>query len=142
MKRRSRGFWLGGLLLVHAGLAWSQTVYKWTDASGQVHYSERKDGGAVKATEIKIAPSPPPPSPEALYGQAEATRLSLNPTPPAPQTPRAPRALSSGMAGGTDAYHCALARDVLSGAVKHRNGAPTDQHDREVAQGDIQRFCR
>lgn len=52
-----------------------------------------------------------------------------------------PRPLSGGKENGTDASRCALARDVLSGAVRHRNGTPTDANDREVAQNDIRAFC-
>jgi hypothetical protein len=53
-----------------------------------------------------------------------------------------PKSLSGGKSDETDASRCNLARDVISGAVRHRNGAPTDKNDREVAENDIRAFCR
>ncbi len=42
----------------------------------------------------------------------------------------------------TDKAKCELARDVTSGAVRHVNGAVTDANDRQIAERDIQTFCR
>ena len=41
----------------------------------------------------------------------------------------------------TNASRCLLARNVISGAVRHSNNAPTDSYDREVANRDIRNNC-
>jgi len=41
----------------------------------------------------------------------------------------------------TDASRCTLAQDIMSGQAVHRGGRPTDGYDRNVAGGDIKRFC-
>lgn len=125
-------------------------VYKWVDAAGQTHYSQKKsDANGAKAAEVKITRSPQPsrtsvPSTEYLQAQSKF----------APRSPTAADTLdqqafnrslpsaSQGKEHGTDGSRCALARDVLSGAVRHGNGKPTDQYDRDVAQNDIRIFCR
>ena len=38
------------------GVALSQQVYKWTDAAGQVHYSQQKPGDATQAATVDIVP--------------------------------------------------------------------------------------
>jgi hypothetical protein len=125
-------------------------VYKWVDAAGRTHYSERKaDANGAKTAEVKIAPAPKlPPSSEP---SADYLRAPSKFAPPSSAVPtdrltrvasNAPPMLSDAQDHGTDASRCALARDVLSGAVVHRNGKPTDRYDREVAQNDIKAFCR
>lgn len=125
-------------------------VYKWTDAEGRVHYGDRKDAPAGRPAQLLK----PPPSPAPAPAVGPSTAASA--TPPgwawpaapapapvsAPAAEPAPRSRSGGRDNGTDESRCALARDVLEGRLRHRNGAPVDAHDREVAQGDIQRFCR
>ncbi len=124
-------------------------VYKWVDAKGQTHYSTRKDdAGGAKTNEVKLPPQPAP-SPIAKPS-AEYSREQNKITPPlvpeieadSPPRPKPPRSLSGGREDGTDASRCALARDILSGAVRHGNGKPTDKYDIEVAQNDIRAFCR
>jgi hypothetical protein len=135
-------------------------VYKWVDAQGRTHYSERKaDAPSAQAKEVKIT-SPPQLTPTPLSSPAEdqrkrhghgaptAPKPTFTPSPlPAPVEPvvTAPerlRALSDGRDHGTDASRCALAQDVLSGAVRHGNGKPTDKYDLDVAQNDVKTFCR
>ena len=118
-------------------------VYKWTDATGQVHYADRKDG-VPKAEEVKIklapqppaAPKPPPPLWPAPAASAPAW------PPPVAQRAEPPRSVSGGREDGSDASRCALARDVLNGSLQHGNGAAVDQHDRDIANADVKRFCR
>ena len=43
------------LFLTSAGLATAQ-VYKWTDASGQVHYGQKKPDDAAQVQTLDIAP--------------------------------------------------------------------------------------
>lgn len=125
-------------------------VYKWVDAQGRTHYSSSKPTDpATRPTEIKPPPpaplpppAPPKPStsedwpPRPAYRPVETPQVTITPSPPAP-----PRALSSGMNRETDAYRCALAKDVLSGAVR-RWSRPTDDHDRKIAHDDIKLFCK
>ena len=145
-KLRILGAFLLPLLILPAGHA---QVYKWTDAKGQTHYSTRKeDAGGVKTNEVKLPPQPA--QPPAAKASAEYSRGQNNILPPpmpdkeaeSPPKPKPPRSLSGGREDGTDASRCALARDVLSGAVRHSNGKPTDKYDIDVAQNDIRAFCR
>ena len=43
----------GAVLCLYGALAWGGTVYKWTDASGQVHYGDQKPMG-VKSEALNI----------------------------------------------------------------------------------------
>ena len=48
-----------GLTLLLASAEGRAEIYKWVDANGQTHYSERKDeAGKARAVEMKIAPDP------------------------------------------------------------------------------------
>ncbi|WP_431096737.1 DUF4124 domain-containing protein [Polaromonas aquatica] len=139
------GAFLLSLLLLPASHA---QVYKWVDAKGQTHYSTRKeDAGGARTNEVKLPPQPA--QPPAAKNPAEYSRGQNNIPPPlaekeaeSPPKPKPPRSLSGGREDGTDASRCALARDVLSGAVRHSNGKPTDKYDIDVAQSDIRAFCR
>lgn len=132
-----------------ASAAAAAEVYKWTDKDGKVHYSERRPAAAGgKAVDIKLT-SPPPQtvspatmnassSPEtAAPGAAVKRREEVGQGPSNSQ----PKSLSGGRIDETKESKCNLARDVLSGAVRHGNGAPTDAHDRQVAENDIRIFC-
>ncbi|WP_414639722.1 DUF4124 domain-containing protein [Aquabacterium sp.] len=121
-------------------------VYKWVDDKGQTHYSERKtDAGGAKAAEVRITPPPEAPTtstPSTDYLRAQSKFAPRPVTPVAPGYKPPSPSLSGGREDGSDAARCKLARDVLSGAVRHGNGKPTDQYDREVARNDIRAFCR
>lgn len=129
----------------------AQQVYKWVDANGRVQYSERKPtepDAASRATEIKPPPPPqpvPPPMPKTPQSVEEARKKRLAPDvpPPQPQGPYIPPPQSIGMKNKeSDAYQCALARDILNKSVRRVNGRAFDDHDREVARGDIRSFCK
>lgn len=123
-------------------------VYKWVDASGQTHYSERKaDARGAKTAEVKITAAPEASkAPAADY--SDYLRASSKYAPPGagvsnkPSTKNPPEMLSDGMDHGTDGSRCALARDILNGAVRHGNGKALDQYDRDVAKNDVKSFCR
>ena len=125
-------------------------IYKWVDANGRTHYSaDKNEAGKARTEEVKTQAQPNPPrdpgsSPEYWQEQERKFRqrqiVRENSQPPS-VTPR-PRSLSGGKENGTDASRCALAKDVLSGAVGHRNGAPIDKYDRDVAEDNVRRFCR
>lgn len=126
-------------------------IYKWVDASGRTHYSERKqDSGGAKAVELKVEPRPistPAANSSAQDWQEQGKKFNQLPAQKPTEKPHptsvntSPKSLSGGRADGTDASRCNLARDVISGAVRHPNGAPTDEYDREVAENDIRAFC-
>ena len=127
-------------------------IYKWVDANGRTHYSERKDEAGGKAIPVETKASSQPTSApatgspseywqeqETLFRQRQIQKSSeKSPSPPAN---RPPRSLSGGRSDGTDVSRCNLARDILSGAVRHSGGAPTDQYDLEVARNDVRSFC-
>jgi len=128
---------------------WAQ-VYKWVDEQGRTHYGQNKaQAGQAQTSELKL--HRPPPAAAAAASSAkhlvsDAHRRAFS-APPATKEPRAaaPRpqpSLSGAREDGSDASRCALAQDVLSGAVRHGNGKPTDQHDLEVANSDVRLFCR
>jgi len=121
-------------------------VYKWVDAQGQTHYSERKGGaGGAQTAQVKIPPPPPPSlntTPSTEYLQAQSKFAPQQRQASVEHTNMPAPSLSDGRDHGTDASRCALARDVLSGAVRHGNGKPTDQYDRGIAKNDIAAFCK
>lgn len=126
-------------------------IYKWVDENGQAHYSERKDDvGKAKVVELKVAPqitSTQADNSPAEYGQDQEDKFKQRQIQKTNEKPHElpvntrPKSLSGGREDGTDASRCNLARDVISGAVKHGNGKPTDEYDREVAENDIRAFC-
>lgn len=126
-------------------------IYKWVDANGETHYSEKKeDAEKAKVSELKIKPAPMQPQAtdnsllRNLQGQERQFKKlqEQNMQGSAARPPiLPPPSLSGGRSDGTDSSRCNLARDVLSGAVSHRNGAATDDYDRKVAENDIRTFC-
>jgi hypothetical protein len=142
------GVCLSSLLL--ASPAYAQ-IYRWVDENGRTHYSEKKEeAGKAKTDELRFKPQPA--SPQGADSSAQHWRDQESQfrqrriqagkdqgyRPPAATRPQS---LSGGREDGTDASRCSLARDVLSGAVHHRNGAPTDSYDRQVAENDVRTFC-
>ena len=127
-------------------------IYKWVDASGQTHYSESKeDAGKAKAVELKVesqsistratnSSAQDWQEQERQFKQRQAQKP--NEKTYGPPLATRPQSLSGGKSDETYASRCNLARDVISGAVRHRNRAPIDKHDREVAANDIRAFCR
>lgn len=150
LSRRTPGLFTAGLLLL-LPLSSTAQIYKWVDANGRTHYSERKeDAGNSKPAPVKI--TPPPASAqdakaalpdwqeqERRFNQRQAEQSARS---PAPKQATPPRALSDGRSDNTDLSRCNLARDVLSGAVRHGNRAPTDDNDRRIAENDIRNYCR
>lgn len=140
------------LALLFASAASHAEIYKWVDANGKTHYSERKDdAGRAKAVELKAAspaksttatdsPAEYWQDQERQFRQRQIQKQTEKPV--APIADAKPKSLSGGRSDGTDASRCNLARDVLSGAVRHPDGSPTDDYDREVAQNDIRTYCR
>ncbi|MFT3847587.1 MAG: DUF4124 domain-containing protein [Propionivibrio sp.] len=149
MRRFRKSLWLFALFLPTAGMA---EIYKWVDANGKTHYSERKDD-AGKAKPLGLN-APVPGSAQAekpltAYWQEQETRIrqrqaqkSAEAMAPAPVTPARPRSVTGGRADDTDASRCALARDVLNGSLGHPNGEPIDKYDLETAESDVRGYCK
>ena len=126
-------------------------IYKWVDANGRTHYSERKDDvGKAKAVELKVTPqtaSTQTTNTPTEYWQDQERQFKQRQIQQQSEKPHgvpantSPKSLSGGREDGTNASRCNLARDIISGAVKHPNGKPTDKYDREVAENDIRAFC-
>lgn len=126
-------------------------IYKWVDANGQTHFSERMDDtGKAKVVELKTNSQPTSTQANkstSQYWQEQETffkqRQMQNPAnkTSGPSLATKPKALSDGRSNDSNTSRCNLARDVLSGAVRHPNGAPTDKYDREVAENDVRSYC-
>ena len=123
-------------------------IYKWTDKSGQVHYSQTpppgQSVGAVDIPESQLGQAAPPAAAQAPASAASRTvatgAASLTKS---KAQPAVPKSLSGGSVDDSDQSRCNFARDILSGAVK-RSGrrGPIDEDDRVMAQNDVQMFCR
>lgn len=148
----NRGLSRAGLALLMLPATGHAGIYKWVDANGQTHYSERKeDAGKAKTMDVKVMSqpaSPPATKPSPQNGPDGERQLYLrqaqkqNVKPYEPPVAATPKSLSGGRSDETDASRCNLARDVISGAVRHFNGAPTDDYDRQIAENDIRAYCR
>ena len=77
MNRKLLVFLLGTIILLAspAIAPAQQPVYKWTDASGQVHYGEKKPESAAQVQTLDIAPSPPA-GPASTDSTAEIARIN------------------------------------------------------------------
>ena len=124
-------------------------IYKWVDANGRTHYSaDKSDAGKARAEEVNIESRPgasKDPGSSSQYWQEQENKfrqrqISREREERPAMTPK-PRSLSGGKEDGSDASRCALARDVLNGTVRHRNGAPLDKYDRDVAEANVRQFC-
>lgn len=148
-RRLKRPLLILGTVSAWALPGWAQ-VYKWVDEQGRTHYGQSKaQAGGASATELRVprAPTTSTSAPASKTPVPEAHQRAFAPpdTPtkaPLASAPRPAPSLSGGREDGSDASRCALAQDVLSGAVRHGNGKPTDQHDIDVANSDVRLFCR
>jgi len=150
MQRLISDLWILAVCLMCLLVANSDAqIYKWVDENGKTHYSEKKeDAGNAKTEELKSKSQPTSPQKNAnsseeywreqerQFQERQAARKAFD-----HPVAKGPRSLSGGKENGTNASRCALARDVLSGAVKHKNGAPIDSYDRQVAEGNVRAFC-
>jgi hypothetical protein len=125
-------------------------IYKWVDANGRTHFSERPDdAGRAQVVDTKpvTAARAADPATQSEYWQERERQFRQRQVdkqavkPPAPAETKPPKSLSGGRAGDTDESRCRLARDILNGSVRHSNGKPTDAYDRDVAASDVRAFC-
>ena len=141
---------LGGVLQF-SPLPSSAQMYKWTDAQGKIHYTDRAgDASAGRAAEIKV---PPPPSVEAQslrakgWRDAEAAYQERHRPGSVVAKRGLPVHVSTGRGGQgyqleTPRAKCGLAQDILSGEAVHVNRKPVDKYDRKIAASDVKAFCR
>ena len=149
-------FLLGGCLFLLCAPAISQAqMYRWVDDRGEVHYSNNKnDAGKFPTTQIEAPPPPaqnstPDPGPDywreqeikfeqrRLKREAEAAKENK-----ASKAPTTPQPLSSGVPGDTDESKCKYAKDILSGAIKELRGGAVDDYDRNIAEREVQTYCK
>jgi hypothetical protein len=142
-----RSHYLPYLILFLITVFWTSPsyaeLYKWIDANGQTHYSDKKQNlGKAVIKELKLkdsyngGPIAPSSKPSPIKSEIELI--------PEPNNKVLPANIISNYGGGqleTDATRCALAREVLEGTVRHGSGAITDDHDKKVANRDVKKFC-
>ncbi len=124
-------------------------IYKWVDKHGVTHYSQQKPV-AQKAEKLKLRPQPSSvKTAEEIHQEKEAKRrLQIDQEnaalkkAPAKKKQGPPKSVTGGISDGSDAGNCALARDVLSGSLRHTNGEAVDAYDIKVAKRDIEKFCQ
>jgi hypothetical protein len=128
-------------------------IYKWVDESGQTHFSERKDSAGAKAIEPRgESPTmlPQTPGSSAQYWREQEWQFRERQEHKrmqeqfwGPQTEKAPKSLSGGTKkwADNDVWRCNLARDIISGAVKHPLGNPITPYDIKLAQENVRAFC-
>ncbi len=116
-------------------------IYKWTDAAGKIHYSDRKaNAGKSKAEEVNVK------SALNLMDEVKASENSSDDG--QDQTNEQSRKLpaKTKAINGTDNndsvdFRCTLARRIINGEVELSNGLPVGEHEIEMAKRDIAKFC-
>ncbi len=147
-----RCIWATAAVLLIASTTSHAQIYKWVDANGRTHYSEKKEHASTSKTdELKIKSQPTSTTSansSAEYWQEQERQLrqrqienSDNKSDKPAQNATKPKSLSGGRSDDSSSSKCNLARDVINGSVRHSNGAPTDKYDREVAENDIRTYC-
>jgi hypothetical protein len=137
------------LILLFASSASHAGIYKWVDANGQTHYSEKKkDAEKAKAVELRVKSEPQSAqegsSPAKFFQEQEKhskQRQKQNEKSSVPAEDERPTSLSGGRSDDTDISKCNLAKDVISGALRHSNGQPIDKYDLEIAENDVRTYC-
>ena len=138
------------LLLLFISSGNSAEIFKWVDENGKTHYSDKKpDAEKLKVDKLKIKSSPKTVvtknsaierwKKQELELQQEQVQKN--------RTKKSHRVqkYKKGWGGDepeTDATRCALARDIISGKAKLRNGLEVDANDKKLARDEIKRFCR
>ncbi|MET3135609.1 hypothetical protein AAKU55_005921 [Oxalobacteraceae bacterium GrIS 1.11] len=130
-------------LLVHA------EMYKWVDAKGHTHYSDKQEeAGAAKVEAMKLTPQPTAApmtassTPDWRKQEEEFKRRQARVAQPSrPITTGKPVSMPGRNELETDSTRCDLARNIKNGAVRHTNNAPIDSNDREIAERDARAYC-
>ncbi|MFZ6711661.1 DUF4124 domain-containing protein [Undibacterium sp. TC9W] len=124
-------------------------IYKWVDANGKVHYSEKKDeAGRAKVEEVKVTSGEGRPSAAPSWQEQEADFRKRQIEKQAKQTkepavkPKEPSPFVPGNQPETNESRCALAKGILSGKVIHGGNIKTDANDKAIAERDVSTYCR
>lgn len=124
-------------------------IYKWVDANGVTHYSQKKPA-KNNTKKLKVAPKPASvKTSEELFQEKEKARRekiekenAKIPKTKKPTKRRRPKSVSKGVEDGSDSSRCALAKDILNGSLVHAGGRPMDAYDIRTAKNDVKKFCR
>lgn len=124
-------------------------IYKWVDANGKVHYSEKKDeAGKAKVEEVKVNAGEGRPSAVLSWQEQEVEfrkRQMEKQAKQAREPVAKPKEASPFVPGNqpeTNESRCALAKGILSGKVIHGGNIKTDANDRAIAERDVSTYCR
>ncbi|UUZ53081.1 DUF4124 domain-containing protein [Massilia sp. H-1] len=140
------------LLLSVTGTAHAQ-LYKWVDAQGKTHYSNKADAaGNAKVKELQVDTAPTAtPSQIRQHPGLEKTGRGVPQAPGGRQlgahTERSVEPFTSGRLPQRQGRNGRQplppgARHPERRRAWHSGGAPTDSNDREIAQRDVGAFCR
>jgi hypothetical protein len=126
-------------------------IYKWVDANGQTHFSERAAVAGAKPIELEAeAPATPPRPSSAQYWKEQERQFQERQWSKRtleqlrrPQLEEHPKSLSGGTKKfeDSDTWRCNLAKDIISGAVRHSNGFQTTGYDIKLAKENVRAFC-
>jgi hypothetical protein len=120
-------------------------VYKWVDAQGRTHYTNKAEAAQDQSSTVKIAPNTPSQATQRSYwdyvtGKAQKT-YQLKEQSNSPVADEEPAPVKKQYDGIDDAAKCDYARDVLNGKLKLRNGEATGDYERKTAEDDMRRYC-
>lgn len=134
--------WL--FLLIFSGLSQAE-IYKWVDDQGRTHYSDQKTEAKsqqIEKLELKrsmnlMQPKPTIKPKPSTFTASKPTQTTTHQSKTKTQTkPDLYREEP-----GVDP-RCTLARKILTGEARLRNGLRTGKREIEVAKRDIERFCK
>ncbi len=124
-------------------------IYKWVDANGKVHYSEKKDdAGRAKVEEVKVTTGEGKPSTAQSWQDQEIEFRKRQMEKQAKQAkvpvdkPKGPSPFVPGNQPETNESRCAMAKGILSGDLVHGNRIKIDANDKAIAQRDVSTYCR
>ncbi|MFT6986913.1 MAG: hypothetical protein ACJAT7_002763 [Psychromonas sp.] len=115
-------------------------IYKWTDADGQIHYSDKNvNAGNSESQKIEVEAS------QNLMPKLASPKSNskVKKQDPLERVTEMQKQESMFFLAKENTANdpCTLARKILSGDVKLQNGLPTGKHEIEVAKRDIIKFC-
>jgi hypothetical protein len=113
------------------GIAQAQQVYKWTDASGRVHYSQQKPEDAVGAQALDIAPTPPA-DPSNAAADAEIARINALSEQMARERQAAEQARQEQAIRDLEQQNKALENTLLNQQVQQQQQQQSDDGDRVI----------
>ena len=118
------------LLSTGADIAIAQ-VYKWTDASGQVHYGQKKPDDAAQVQTLDIA-SPPPVVPTTADSAAEIARIKALSEQMARERQATEQARQEKTIRDLEQANQQLKNDLLNQQLQERQQQETNDSDRVI----------